>query len=191
MINFTIQDNFLITKDQLIAVFEIEPIDLILLPEEEQHVFESDMHRLLNSLGDVHIQIVMRTRKATANDMDRHFRDLTTQNIKFSNLKTQSKTSELIQGYVSELSNLLENNIIPVKEYYIVFKQQVNTKNKTQLIEAIKKLERLVQRVSSNFKKAGIDIKHTTNYDNAIINNKETVIEHKKLEKLVKSFIRL
>jgi hypothetical protein len=191
MIDFVIKDNFILTSKEIIALFSVEPVDVILLPEEEQRVFQADIQGLLNSLRDDSIQLIMRTRKETPEDMNKHFRDLTSQNIKLSSQVAESKRGELIQGYVHEISNLLVNNIVPVKEYLIVFKEQTDTSKEVKLVEAIKKMERLISRVSGNFRKAGIEIKQVTNYDTALKQGEQVVIEHNTLEKIIKSFIRL
>lgn len=191
--DYWIQDNFIFRKNSIVAVFEIEPIDVVLLPSDEQDAFFADLHRTLNSIGDTHVQFITRTRNAEPKDLDKHFRDITAQDFAFKNKKMQSTISELTQGYIKELSGILENNIIPIKEYYVVFKENVNTQNEGKTVESVKKLDRFVQRFTENLRRAGIKTKQVRNYD--VVQNKdsgqEQQVVHKALEKLIISFVRL
>jgi hypothetical protein len=191
MIEFTLQDNFVVTNHSIIAVFSLEPIDVILLPESEQQAFEADIHRTLNNLGNEEIQLIMRTRNAEPKDMDRHFRDIANQDTKYLSKAMQNKAIELRVSYVSEIKNLLVNNMIPIREYYIIFKELVDTKNNQRLVEAVKKLDRKVERVTGNFLRAGIKTSQVTNYDTVSADESTKTIQHRSLEKLFRSFIRL
>lgn len=191
MIDFTVQDNFILTKGSIVAVFEIEPVDVILLPDQEQRAFEADLHRTLNGLGGDQVQLIMRTRKAEPEDFRKHFKDLSTQGFKFKSKKMQTTMSDLVQDYISSLSQLLEDNIIPVKEYYVVFKADTNTQNKAKLSEAIKNLGRLIERFTGNLSRTGIKTKQVVNYHTIEEEGREKTIQTRELEKLVSSFIRL
>lgn len=191
--DYWIQDNFIFTKKSVVAIFEIEPIDVVLLPTSEQEAFFADLHRTLNSIGDTHIQLITRTRNAEPKDLDKHFRNLTSQEFSFKSKKLQETTSELMQGYIRELNGILENNIIPVKEYYVMFKEDVNTSSEHKTLEAIKRLDRFIQRFTENLRRAGIKTKQVRNYDllSSSGNSKVEEYSHKALEKLIISFVRL
>ncbi len=186
--NYWIQDNFIFTKNSIIIIFEIEPIDVVLLPEYEQESFFNELHRALNSIGMEHIQFLMRTRKAQPHDLKKHFRNIITQDIKFKSSKTQEIRNTLAQKYMKELSSLLENNIIPVKEYYLVIDEKVNTQKTQKILSAVKNLERKTQRITGNLRRAGIKTYHLTNYTQG---DKDQVVKHKKLKNLLNSFVRL
>jgi hypothetical protein len=190
MTSFTVQDNFIVTKNALIAIYEIEPIDVILLPEQEQKAFEADLHRTLNSLGSDGIQLIMRTRKAVPEDLRRHFKNLSTQSFTYQNKRMETAISDLVQNYISSLSNLLEENIIPIKEYYIVFKEKTNPQNPTAIKESIKELDRTIERVTGNLARASVRCEQVVNY-HPVEGSTDNVIESDKLDQLLSSFIRL
>jgi len=177
MDDFIIKNNLIITSKQITVIFKIDPIDLIILPEQEQKSFEMDMKRMLNVIGENCIQIIMRTRKATKSDLGKHFQSFNA-NRNFSQIITKNITKKLLSQYVSHLEELLEKNIIPVKEYYLVLKQNLSKNNPEQMEIAIKNLERYASKICSNFKRAGIDLEQVKEENNNLIT-------------LVKSFTRL
>lgn len=177
MEEIVIKDNLIFTKNQMCVIFKIDPIDLIILPEQEQKSFEIDMKRMLNSIGENSIQIIMRTRKATKQDLGKHFSSFNNKN-QFLNKNTEIKTKILLSGYIGHLIELLEKNIIPVKEYYLILKQSFDFKSSIGKFNSINSLERLANKMSSNFRRAGINleqVKEDANY----------------LENLIQSFTRL
>ena len=176
MDNLIVKNNLILTSNQITVVFKIDPIDLIILPEQEQKTFEMDMKRMLNIIGENSIQIIMRTRKATKLDLGKHFSSFN-QNQIFNQSKTETITKNLISQYVKHLEDLLENNIIPVKEYYLVLKQNLTQNTPEQMIISIKKLERYATKICSNFKRAGIELSQVKD-------------ENKQLTDLIKSFTR-
>jgi hypothetical protein len=169
MEEFQIKDNLIVTKNQITLIFKIDPIDLIILPVQEQKSFEMDMKRMLNIIGENSIQIIMRTRKATKNDLGKHFHSFNQTN-NFSNLITENITKKLLTQYVAQLVDLLEKNIIPVKEYYLVLKQPLSKNNPEQMLKAVNNLERTASKIYNNFKRAGIDLEHVKEENNNLIN---------------------
>lgn len=147
MEQFRIRNNLILTKNFIAAVYLLEPIDLIILPENEQKSFEIDMRKMLNSIYEGHIQILMRTRKAIPKDLDRHFSSL---------MGSMNRRSDLVSEYIADLVELLDKHIIPVKEYYLVFSQFAKTSDVDDVIDKVKLLERNINRIASNFNRAGI-----------------------------------
>lgn len=172
-----IKDNLIFTKNQMCVIYKIDPIDLIILPEQEQKTFEVDMKRMLNSISENSIQVIMRTRKATKQDLGKHFSSFNIQNQFFSK-NTEIKTKQLLSGYIGHLIELLEKNIIPVKEYYLILKQSYNSKSSIEKFNSINNLVRLANKINSNFRRAGINLEQV----------KE---EGRFLENLIQSFTRL
>jgi hypothetical protein len=172
-----IKDNLIFTNNQLSVVFKIDPLDLIILPEQEQKAFETDMKKMLNSIGENSIQIIMRTRKATKLDLGKHFSSFNTQ-YHFYNKDTENKTKQLLSAYIGHLIDLLEKNIIPVKEYYLILKQEYASKSVTDKFDALNNLERFTNRICSNLKRAGINLEQV----------KQT---NRNLENLIQSFTRI
>jgi hypothetical protein len=172
-----IKDNLILTRNQLTVIFKIDPIDLIILPEQEQKAFETDMKRMLNSIGESSIQLIMRTRKATKHDLGKHFSSFNTQ-YHFYNKDTENRTKQLLSSYIGHLVDLLEKNIIPVKEYYLVLKKDFNSKSTTGKFDALNNLERSANKICSNFKRAGINLEQVKQ-------------SNKNLESLIQSFTRI
>ena len=177
MDEINIKDNLVLTKNQLTVVFKIDPIDLIILPEQEQKAFESDMKRMLNSIGENSIQIIMRTRKATKQDLGKHFSSFNTQ-YQFYSVDTENRAKKLLTSYIGHLVDLLEKNIIPVKEYYLILKQEYTSKSATEQFNSFNNLERFANKICSNFKRAGINLEQVKQTNN-------------NLENLIQSFTRI
>ena len=172
-----VKDNLIMTNNQLTVVFKIDPLDLIILPEQEQKAFETDMKKMLNSIGENSIQIIMRTRKATKQDLGKHFSSFNNQ-YKFYNIDTENRTKQLLSAYIGHLIELLEKNIIPVKEYYLILKQEYISKSTLGKFNALNNLERYANRICSNFKRTGINLEQVKQ-------------SNRNLENLIQSFTRL
>lgn len=168
MPEYYLGNNLIFTKKQIAAVFALEPLDLIILPEEEQAIFEQDLRSTLHALQEGNLQIIMRTRKALPDDFRKHFDSLKKQ--------PQNQHSLMVKEYIAQLSEILGENIIPVKEYYLVFAIGSRTANQARVLQAINSLGNQIDRVGSSLKRAGINIKQ---------------VEGAQLAKLMRSFTRL
>ncbi len=158
MINYKILNNYVLFENKVIVVYQLEPLDLVILPEQEQQSFEADMVRMLNSIQEGSIQIIMQTRKAVPNDFENHFSNLRETQNRADNASSGNIKNRLIIEYLGHLNDLLLNNIIPIKEYFLIFSHSTNTNMINDLNKNIILLNHQVERVSINFKRAGIKL---------------------------------
>ncbi len=174
--NLNVKHNLIFHENYIIAAYKLEPIDLIILPEPDQKIFINDMHHFLASIQENEIQIIMRTRKAIPEDFRNHFASIRNQHTDESQIIQQSLVyHKLIDSYVAQLSDLLKHNIIPVKEYYLIFKQHLRGNSIEQTYKAVSDLEQRISRIANNIARAGIGINQ---------------IVAKELEELLISFTR-
>jgi len=155
----SIKNNLIIYNKSIIAVYELDPVDLFILPESDQEIFIKDMRNTLNSIKDSEIQIIMRTRNALPEDLNTHFNTFN----KFEEDMTINKT--LIQKYSEDLTELISKNIIPIKEYFLLIKQNCEVSKSEQLTKGINSLERKVSRIFNNINATGIGLKQITGKD--------------------------
>jgi len=188
MTDFYIKDNFLISKNSIITIFKIEPIDIALLPQEGLQIFNEDLKNTLRSLGTENVQIIMRTRNAKVKDIDPHLQSLLTTDVAHLNEKVKNNRSNLLKGYLKSLVQLLESSSIPVKEYFLVFKKESNIKNQKKVIADVKQLDVFVTRVTGNLRKTGIKTFQITNYNTINFNQQQTTND---LTKVIQSFLRI
>lgn len=164
--NLCVKHNLIMQGNFITAVYKLEPIDLIILPEQEQQIFINDMQHFLASIQESEIQIIMRTRKALPEDFRLHFNSIRTQEQKDKqNEQVALSYHDLIDSYVAQLSDLLEHNIIPVKEYYLVFKQPLVGSGIEQTYKAVNELEQNISRIANNIARAGIGVNQITGND--------------------------
>ena len=149
-----IKNNLIIYNKSIIAVYELDPVDLFILPESDQEMFVKDMRNTLNAIKDSEIQIIMRTRSALPEDLKQHLNTFSKMNEDESSI---NKT--LIQQYSEDLNELISRNIIPIKEYFLLFKQNCETEKEDQLEKSLVTLERKIGRVFNNITATGINLK--------------------------------
>lgn len=161
--NFQIKHNLIIKTKSIVAVYQLEPVDVIILPEVEQQTFMQDMQHFLASIQEGHVQILMRTRKAIPHDFAGHFASLQNSSV-ITNFRRNDR-QVLVSQYIEQLSELLDRNIIPVKEYYLVFEQDTRDTSPEALYNGVQSLERNISRIAGNIAKAGIGIKQVAGND--------------------------
>jgi type IV secretory pathway VirB4 component len=142
-----IQDNIILTDSSILAIVKIEPIDISLLTDSEQVSFESHIRSMINSIGYHSIQIVVNTRTIEPKDLDAHFSSFNHQD---------DSRREYVERYISDLSHLVSKQMIPVQDFFIVFKVDCNTNNHQQLLAQLDQLESFVRRTTTHLNRAGI-----------------------------------
>lgn len=151
--NLSIKNNFLITNTSLIAVFIIEPVDLFILPKVEQDIFLKDLHNAFNSMRNMKVQIITRTRQAYPSDLNRHFNSFLTKENKELNIQI-----ELTSKYKKDLVELIKNNIIPIKDYYFVFRYAYRKSNNLSEFElTVNNFDRKLSKFLQNVINSGIN----------------------------------
>ena len=164
MPEFYLSNNLIFAPDKIAAVYALEPVDLIIMPEQDQLAFEIDLRRTLHALQEGGIEIIMRTRKALPGDFDRHFASFH-DTAGSGATGSQNLYAELLKGYTAQMAELLEKNIIPVKEYYLVFAHQAQTKNPQSVMHSLDMLERQIDRTAGTLKRTGIELKQVEGPD--------------------------
>lgn len=153
MFDFEIRDNLILTKTSVIVVFQIEPIDIFLLNKEDQISFFARIYNVFNLLkGEIQINVLIR--KSNIDDFKAHFRSLLRQNA------VNPKRLQIVKDIISDLSELIsdpQENILN-RKFYFQIKEDVNTNNESQLVEAIKNLDIKTQRTTGSFIRAGIEV---------------------------------
>lgn len=173
MLDIKINQNLIVTATSIAAIYKIEPIDIALLSDEEKIYFELNLKRFFNSLESEGLQLVVRTRDAVIDDYKNHFKS-----FQVSNFKSQSLKDKYIANYLSQLKFILENNSIPIKEYYLIIKLTSKIKNNKSYVNAIKNLNSRAEKIIDNFSRCNLKI--------------EQVVDTKgELRSLITSFIRL
>lgn len=152
-----IKNNLIFSASTVAAVYRIEPIDLIILPEQEQLLFQNDMRQMLASLQEGKIQIIMKQRKSIPADLSKHFNSFSGNYSESEELRIN-----LIKNYIAQLSQLVENNIIPQKEYYLVFSEKVAVKDRASVVNGVANLEKDIARIAERFQRSGIDLAQLT-----------------------------
>ncbi len=129
--NFTIIGNAIKHKQELIAIFEIQPYDIALLNEEDRDHFYHQVKMMLHTLPK-HVQLIVRKETAKVSDYHNHF---------FSMYKgAEKKQEKLIAQYVNDISSLVETGKFQIMKYYAVFSAPLPTDKETHFVDAQKSL---------------------------------------------------
>ncbi|MEI7719447.1 MAG: DUF87 domain-containing protein, partial [archaeon] len=110
-----VKDNLIITnKENKIAVLKITPINFSIKPDEEKEMISCAFQKFLNSL-DFSTQILMNTETINLDDY-------------LNALKGRSDKvySKLFENYKGHLHDIIKNNKIMDRVFYLVIKEQTN-----------------------------------------------------------------
>ncbi len=158
-IDFDLVDNMLIFKDKIVAVFKLEPIDLMLLSEQDQNIFIKDIQAFLNSQRGIHTQIIMRNRGAEQNDYLAHFDNIANQEVNLNSVELTKFRDDKLGQYIEDMHKLLDKNIIPIRDFYFLMEQKGDTSNSKSTIEIIESLEMFSNRLCNLLAQAKIESK--------------------------------
>lgn len=138
--DFSVIDGYIRRRNELIAMYEIEPFDIALLNDEDREQFYHHIKMMLHTLP-TKIQLIVRKETATARDYQKHF---------FSLYKQALPTREtLITSYIEDITDLLQTNKFQVVKYYAIFSTPISGKSEEQFQQATKRLFDYGSRVSS------------------------------------------
>jgi hypothetical protein len=174
-LDFDLIDNVLIFKDRLVAIFKLEPIDIMLLSEQDRQIFTNDIQAFLNNQRGIHTQIITRNRGASQSDYLNHFQDITNQTVNINNLEMNELRDSKLAGYIQDMNKLLATNIVPIRDYYFLVEQKGDNSISKQSIENLQKLEQQSNRICILLNQAKIETKH---------------LKDKELETFLTQFIR-
>lgn len=153
MFDFEIRDNLLFTKKSVVAIFQMEPIDIALLDEEGQMSFFAGLSTAFNVLqGDIQFNVV--GKKSSIDDFSEYFKSM-----KMQNLGDQNRLN-LVNNVIADMSSLIEDpeEQILTKNFYFHLKEECKTADEKNFVNAIKALSLRVQRITGVFIHAGINI---------------------------------
>ena len=151
--DFKVIDNYLIRKKRLLAMYEIHPFDIALLNEEDREQFYNKIKTTLHTLPGK-VQIIVRKEIAKPSDYQEHF---------FSIYKSAlPNRTELIDNYVTDLTNLLNLQKFQMVKYYAIFSTPLPSTKDEEFVKAAKRLYDMGIRFSSGLEIAQITIKQLT-----------------------------
>lgn len=152
--DFRIVDRYIIRRKRMISVYEVRPFDIALLNDEDREQFYLKVKTMLHTLPGK-VQFVVRKEIAKVADYHDHF---------FSIYKdSEKKRQELIENYVTDITNLLETERFQMVKYYAVFSTQLPTEKEDDFIAARKRLYDNEVRLASSLQVANIGIRHLAN----------------------------
>jgi len=157
---FRVVNDCIITSDKIIKAYVIEPIDYFLLAEDEKAHFYNQLQNFLNNLRENHIQIIVRNREATEKDYLKHLDSVDSDISTLSTTETQKRREAHLEGYKANLKELLQHNIIPIREYIMLIKIDCDTTSKEAINRKLKDLTDLSDRIQRNLKRATISSSH-------------------------------
>ena len=164
-IDFDLVDNLLISKDKILAVFKLEPIDLMLLSEQDQNIFIKNIQNFLNNQRGIHTQIIMRNRGAEQSDYLGHFNSIINQEVKLKSEQMTELRDEKLAGYISDMKQLLSKNIVPIRDYYIIFEIKGNPDTTKRALEMTENLAQLSNRLCNLLAQAKIETKQVVDQE--------------------------
>ena len=140
---YSIKDNLVFTKDQIIAVVQIIPIDVSILNEQKKEDFKRNMAKFLHAIGDhKSIQLKVVNRLATPKDYSNHFNDLITE---ARNKQASKMVTSLIDEYITNLKYKVNNEKVPFKDYFLLVPMWIGSKPSFEILSNYtKELDRKV-----------------------------------------------
>jgi len=154
--DFKITDNLLVFQHQIVAIFQLEPLDFLLLPEEDQQHFESQIRKMLHSLHGQEIQLLVETRAAIPDDYYKHFDQVLSQ-------AAIAGVDELqALSYVQQLTELIQGEQLPYKDYYLLLKEPTKAKQAQSFYQSAQRLNQQARQLVGYLSQAGLQIKQVT-----------------------------
>lgn len=153
-VDFDIQDNFIIRKNSLVQVFEVEPFDIALLNDQDREHFFVKLKQAIHTLPN-QIQFIVKKEQASSKDYSRHFFSL------FDNASQEREP--LIKEYIDNLTELVETNNFLITKHYAVIAVPCNPKSVDSKKNAVKKLFDISSAFAANLSLCQISIRPLEN----------------------------
>ena len=140
--------DLVVTKDQIIAVVQIIPIDVSILNEQKKEDFKRNMAKFLHAIGDhKSIQLKVVNRLATPKDYSNHFNDLITE---ARNKQASKMVTSLIDEYITNLKFKVNNEKVPFKDYFLLVPMWIGSKPSPKILaDYTKELDRKVNNLTN------------------------------------------
>jgi len=152
--NFDIQGNFIIRKDSLIQVFEVDPFDVALLNEQDREHFFVKMKQTIHTLPR-QIQLIVRKERASSKDYSNHF---------FSLYDGASRKREkLIQQYIENVSEIIDSHDFLITRHYAILSVPCQPNRLESKQNAVRKLTDLSTTFAANLSVCHITLRPLVN----------------------------
>jgi hypothetical protein len=161
---YKIHDNIVYTNDQILKVFQIYPIDISILNENDKQTFKNQLGVFLHAIGDNNsIQLKVVNRHATKADYQGHFDELQKQ-ARSSNASKQ--VIKLQTEYIQNLTNKIIYEAVPFKDYFLIIPQKIAKKPAPSLLETYhKELIRKANNLKEILSSSGVELVQLTGED--------------------------
>lgn len=129
--DFSVQNNYLVRRKTLCAIYEVEPYDIALLNEAERETFYHHIKIALHTLPS-QVQLIVKKEKAQIKNYQKHFFSL------YSN--AERKREPLIAAYINDVSSLVQSGKVQIVKYYCVFATPLSYSKEDHFVQSTKKL---------------------------------------------------
>lgn len=152
MKTFKITDGLIVNDTFISAIYEVDSADITIMSEEQKDIFFGKLKEALHVLNG-RIQIITDNAKASVSDFVDHFDyNLKQASCISPELEKQAKT------YNQELAIEIQRGRTIVTKYYIVFRQNTDTKNSKRFKRSHEKLNDDIIAFTRGLRLAGIDV---------------------------------
>jgi hypothetical protein len=154
---YKIHDNLVYTNDQILKVFQIFPIDISILNEQDKQTFKNQLGVFLHAIGDNNsIQLKVVNRHATTSDYQGHFDELLTG---ARNSNASPRVIELQTEYIQNLKDKINYEAVPFKDYFLIIPQKMTKKPTSSLLETYhKELVRKANNLKEILSDSGVEL---------------------------------
>lgn len=161
---YSIKNNHVFTTNQVLTVIQIFPIDISILNAQNKESFKKYMASFLHSIPDNNsIQIRIVNRLATTSDYKPHFDNLLN-NSRQTN--ANSTVVKLINDYINNLTNKINLQNVPFKDYYLIIPEWIGTKTTPETLKSyLKTHEQKVNNLCDILNKNQMETKRLQNQE--------------------------
>ena len=154
---YKIHNDVVYTSNQILQVFQIYPIDISILNEQDKQSFKNQLGVFLHAIGESgSIQLKVVNRHATKADYQDHFDQLQHQ----ARSTNASKLVVKLQSeYIQSLSNKIVYEAVPFKDYFLVIPQAISKKPSPALLTTyLKDLNRKAHNLQTILASSGVEL---------------------------------
>jgi len=152
-----IQDKFILKKNRINKIFSIKPHDISALNSNERNSFFANLQQVLHILPQ-RLQVIVRKEVSVPSDFTDHL-----MNVYKSLPKGNIQKEQMVGNYERDLLEFVKSHSLLTVKQYGVFALDVNTKNPTEKVNGIGRLNDMFIRLASAFENCQIQIKELSN----------------------------